>query len=248
MNYSMDDYLAKLNVEGKRNVWASHGPKMDFILDKVVKYLPPNAKVCEVGVGAGQLLDRLYDLNMDCVGMDISDYLIKFHKNRVSKENRKIQFICANIVDTIVEYNTFDAIFCIDILEHITEEEYLESLKNIHIMLKKGGIFVVSVPYMENLDPKMTKCPQCGCEFHVVGHKQVFDLEKMNKSISPYFKLKEIGKIQLDSFNNLPFYKRNYSLIGCVKAIKNKFVTKKSKIEQPDIKPGDTGYFIAEKV
>ena len=260
MNSQIDSYLAKLNLEGNRGIWLGNRRKIDFILNKIEPYLKEECKICEIGIGDGYLLDKLYELKMDCTGIDISEYLVTYHKNKVLEQNKKIELIHANIVDLTFKISLFNAVFCIDILEHLTEDDYLQSLKNIYAMLKPGGIFVGSFPYMENLDKSMMKCPKCGHEFHRVGHKQIFDSEKIKNTIMPYFKIKEIDEVKLNSTVNTcsktPFYKRNFSMIGLIKKIgkaslysfKNRNKSYNSKSKEINISSGATCYFIAEKV
>lgn len=260
MDSQIDSYLAKLNLEGSRGVWLGNRQKLDFILEKVKCCLRTGSKICEIGVGDGYLLDSLYDLKMDCTGIDISKYIVRYHKNRVLEQNRKIEFIHANIVDLTSKSSLFDVVFCIDILEHLTEDDYMQSLKNIYAMLKSGGIFVGSFPYMENLDRNMTKCPKCGHEFHRLGHKQAFDLKKIKNTIMPYFNIKEIGHVKLSVSpripSQIPLYEKSLSMESLIKEISKKILrlfkrkneSLKSQEVKIDIRPGATCYFIAEKI
>lgn len=259
MDNQIDSYLAKLNVEGRRNTWEGNRGKIDFILSKCAKYIKTGGRVCEVGIGDGYLLDKLYDLGMSCVGIDISGYLVRFLRNKFRDENKNIRLIQADIAKGHQEENAYDVIFCLDVLEHIDEANYREVLENIHSMLKKKGVFVASVPYMENMDLRMTKCPVCGHEFHQIGHKQAFDLKKIEDTVGAYFEIKEVGEVESSPLRNVAsrvsIFKRRFSIEGVVRRIKREVLElfRNTDRDSPpkagiNIRPGATCYLIAEKV
>lgn len=260
MDNQIDNYLAKLNLEGRRITWEGNTGKIDFILSKSAKYIKSGEKVCEVGIGDGYLLDKLYDMGMSCVGIDISGYLVRFHRNRFRNENKNVELIRADIASGHQEENAYDAIFCLDVLEHIDEANYMKGLENIHSMLKKKGVFVASVPYMENMDVRMTKCPMCGHEFHQIGHKQAFDLKKIEDTVGAYFEIREMGEVKSNPSKNVAsrasIFKRRFSIEGVLKRIKREVLEVfkgkggNSTLEAGDvnIRPGATCYLIAEKV
>jgi hypothetical protein len=52
----IEDYLAKLNIEGGRKAWLANHPKIEYVFAKSKKYLKPKMSVCEIGIGDGHLI------------------------------------------------------------------------------------------------------------------------------------------------------------------------------------------------
>jgi ubiquinone/menaquinone biosynthesis C-methylase UbiE len=108
---------------------------------KAISKLPQNSRVLEVGCGAGSFIRAIGEIRPDlnCFGCDISEKAIIQAKSM----SKKIDFqICNNALP--YNENGFDAIFIIDVLEHVYEPEKL--LKEIYRLLKRGGIFFSFVP------------------------------------------------------------------------------------------------------
>lgn len=118
----IEDYLAFLNLERKRNVWLGNKQKFDFILKKLANYFKPSLEICDIGIGNAYLITRLYNLNLNVTGIDISGYLINHFKNKFKQENKNIRLIKGSISNLTLQKNQFDIITCFDVLEHIPGE------------------------------------------------------------------------------------------------------------------------------
>ena len=199
-----EDYIGRMNLEGGRGVYQGNRPKIDSIFNKAKPFLRAGMKAAEFGLGEGYLVRKLYDAHMEVTGLDLSGYLVQRLGDLTSQEGRKISFIQADIADKNgYPISDQDVFFCLDILEHITEDEYKQALKNIHAALKPGGLFVGTVPNEENLARSMVSCPNCGHEFHRIGHKQRFDRSKLLDSLKDGFVVRRIGLVQTWTINDL---------------------------------------------
>jgi len=226
-----EDYLAKLNLEGKRTVWEGNHPKIDFIFKKTRQRLKPGMKVAEFGVGDGHLLRRLAEAKMYCTGLDISSYLVDYHSRRMQQTGCGVRFLQADIADPAgFDLETHDAVFCLDVLEHISEDEYRRAVENLGRLLRPGGLLIGTFPYRENLDESMVRCPQCGHDFHRVGHRQTFDPQKLADSLSSRFVLRELGSLKERKLWGL--WRQRFRRL----------------FNRPLYRSGDTCYFIAERV
>lgn len=234
---SMEDYLARLNLEGNREVWKGNHPKIDFILDKAIGRLAPGMKIAEFGIGDGHLLRRLHRARMQCTGLDISSYLVKYHSEQL---RGKARILRADIADPNgYELDNQDAVFCLDVLEHIGEEEYRRAIANIYKVLSPGGWFIGSVPFDENLDNEMVFCPKCGHNFHRVGHKQAFDADRLKRSLKGMFVVRELGAVRpvtRDRPQELSERVRMW-----IRNVRHRFRS------PPPLARGETCYFIAER-
>ncbi len=80
------------------------------------------------------------------------------------------------------ETNTFDVVFCSEVLEHLSDNQLAAGLTEIKRLLKLDGILIGTVPYRENLNESLVICPDCGKKFHRWGHQQSFDKECLAKT------------------------------------------------------------------
>ena len=188
--------LVKLNIEGKRNVWKNNHPKIDYIFNKANRYLKNGMKITEIGIGDGYLLELLYKNKMKCTGIDISNWLIDFHMGEMIKKDYDIKLITQDItMINTKEYEKQDAVFCVDILEHLEDRNYSMSIRNIYDILRNKALFIGSFPYNEDIEKGMVCCPNCGKTFHRVGHHQSIDLKKLRNSLKGMFEICEFGNV-----------------------------------------------------
>jgi len=100
-----------------------------------------NGKILDIGCGDGVITSMLKNFTKaNAYGIDIS-------KSAVLKAKKR--GIVAKVVDIDrdkfpFKKNTFDAIFCGDVIEHVYDTERL--LENVNRALKPGGYVVISVP------------------------------------------------------------------------------------------------------
>lgn len=145
-NEKTEDYLARLNVAGERKVWLGNHPKIEYVFAKSRKYIKPEMSICEIGIGDGHLLRLLNRFRSKCTGIDISNYLVKNLGTIFEDEGLEISLLQHDISEPIDLENAFDAVFCLDLLEHIENLE--KAIENIKKILKPGGAFN-SYPTME---------------------------------------------------------------------------------------------------
>ena len=148
------------------------------------------SKVLDVGAGSGALLDLL----PNAVGIDIAPKHERVKKGDITK----IDF----------ESETFDTVFATEVLEHLSEIDFNDGVGEVFRVLKKGGNFIITVPFNENLTENSILCPKCGEYFHKWGHLQSFSVEKMKKMIeSNGFEVVKTNTLSLGSIARHPVLK-----------------------------------------
>jgi SAM-dependent methyltransferase len=75
--------------------------------------------------------------------------------------------------------NSFDVVFCSEVLEHLRDDEVAAAVKELNRCLLTGGHLIGTVPYRENLRDTSVFCPHCKQTFHRWGHYQSFDEARM---------------------------------------------------------------------
>ena len=108
-----------------------------------------------------------------CVGVDNSDGALA----HITVEKAK-----ASIIDVPYQDKEFDCVYALEVLEHLNPEEFKKALNEMARLSKK--YIIISVPYREDIEWNMVKCPVCFTQFHYDGHLQVFDEEKIKNLFS----------------------------------------------------------------
>lgn len=122
-----------------------------FKCEKILleKHLNFEDEILDIGCGAGRTTISLYNMGYkDIIGLDIAEEMIKCAKSLCSN----IDFVVGDA--TKLEYNreTFDkCIFSFNGIMLIPRRESrLKALKEINRVLKNGGYFIFSTPYLDN--------------------------------------------------------------------------------------------------
>jgi SAM-dependent methyltransferase len=115
----------------------------DSTIRLIEKYARPDDSILDVGVGLGRMLSRFSALRR--YGMDIS-----FGYLAASRE-KGIDVCYARIEDMPYKPGLFDVLVCTDVLEHVLDLNLCVA-KMLNV-LKAGGILIVRVPVLENLEP-----------------------------------------------------------------------------------------------
>lgn len=111
-----------------------------------------SGNILNIGIGYGYLEELIvkYKLQLHLYGIDISSYAVSLVKMRY-----KGVFKIANINKIPFERNYFSCAVALDVLEHIFENKLPNALLEVSRVLKKDGIFIVSVPLNESDEDKL---------------------------------------------------------------------------------------------
>lgn len=113
--------------------------------------LPPNADVLDIGCGTGILADLLVSRYGTYTGIDFSQAMVQVAMARVVEHQLcACEFLCADAVEVMrSKPESFDAIFLLDISEHIPDEEWTGIVDAARRSLRRGGKVYLHTP---NLD------------------------------------------------------------------------------------------------
>ncbi|ATZ61208.2 MAG: putative methyltransferase YcgJ [candidate division WS2 bacterium] len=189
-------------------------------------------KVLEVGCGAGTNIwmfnDLFYDAKgIEFYGMDISLKAIKAAKEyEVEMESKNCFFTVGDAERLGYKDDSFDIVVCTEVLEHLPNPN--ETLKEIHRVLKLGGVAIITTPNRENILKKIAgkmieEKVEADCQktesyqkvddsfghISVLSSKEIIELSK-----EVGFKIEKIRKGSL--VYGLPYFDRHQILFGVI--------------------------------
>lgn len=173
--------------ENRTSLLPSH-PRHDRLFKLIVDKAKKDSVIVDVGFGDGYLLKRLSEKFTDIHGVDISESNIEVTKKDVPQAifhlsgNNKLPFNDSSV----------DVLITSEVLEHMTDLELEETRMEAFRVLKRGGLWISTVPAREILQENACVCPSCGHEFHRWGHKRSWSSE----GFSNYFK-KTFSSVQV---------------------------------------------------
>lgn len=152
-------------------------------LNDLAKKFKKGDRVLNIGAG-GSIFEKIAKNNqIDIYSLDPNENTINKIQNLIGNQKAKIGY-SQNIP---FDSDFFDGVVMSEVLEHLNDNIINLTLVDVSRVLKKGGKFIGTVPFSENLSEQIVVCPKCGEKFHRWGHVQSFNLLKIHKLLSLYF-------------------------------------------------------------
>ena len=168
--------------------------KKKFI-NKVIQYAK-NKKVIEMGCGTGLMAGYLQKLGLDVIALDLSQAVLNY-ACEIAKQSNIIspcKYEQGDILNLKYKPNTFDVSYSNGVLEHFTDEEIIEILKQ-QMNISKYVIFGIPSTYF-NMNEKM------------LGNERGLTLKEWKSLIN-----KAGGKlVEQTSFHYYKFYRRIFEV------------------------------------
>jgi len=152
-----------------------HATTAMYLLEK----MNLGGRFLDVGFGSGLLIKKLMSRKLKVIGLDISLPNIKCFRRNL----RKSQPIYTLPIDPFnselpFKEDSFDGVVCSHVLEHVPDDSIL--IKELHRVLRPGGIAVILVPINEE-------------NIEVPTHVRKYTTEKIIQKLTPYFEILESG-------------------------------------------------------
>jgi SAM-dependent methyltransferase len=194
-------------------------PRLSFLVNQALKISKKShlsePKVLNIGVGNGWLENQCVKQRWKTYALDPSEKAIeRLESNQITGKVGLIEAIP-------YQDNFFDVVFCSEVIEHLSEEQFKLGLQEINRILVQGGCLIGTVPFQENLADSEVVCPDCGHIFHKWGHQQSFDIPTLAKIFPSGMKVKKIKVIYFIDWASLNwkgvlvgFIKKALSILG----------------------------------
>lgn len=160
--------------------WSTHPQSWTYginIIDKCLDLYKPN-KILDAGCGQGDVVTYLLSKGFHAVGCDVSDVGVQKNNPHLLQENR---FYKTTLSKLPFENNSFDLIFCSEVLEHIPEEEIQATINEFYRVTNNIAFLTISLrPSSENNKYHCTLRPRIWWEDHFIKAGFIKETEAVN--------------------------------------------------------------------
>ncbi|WMW26291.1 class I SAM-dependent methyltransferase [Methanolobus sediminis] len=129
--------------EYKHVTWG--GPRSISMLEGLIS---SSSLVLDLGCGNGRFLLPL-SRKYNTIGTDVSATAVRRAREYLSKSNvgsdKRAECLASSITSIPFSDNSFDAILCLGVLQHLLEDERKQAISEIKRVMKSGAIFVLEV-------------------------------------------------------------------------------------------------------
>jgi len=135
------DYQARAleSPRAAQRFW--HAAKLRLI-DKIAP-ARPTARIADAGCGSGVIAAHLAHTAAEVVGFDANDAAIRFASSAYARANTR--FVLGPF-ERIVDEGPFDQFYCLEVLEHLYEEQAIETLRLFANAAAPGAEVFVTTP------------------------------------------------------------------------------------------------------
>ncbi len=141
-HYDEDYYRPLLEGYLKKDRFTLYRQRMVFEI-----YSPGKGeRVLDLGCGVGTFTLELASRGVDVVGLDYADESIRICRKLAEELKLKAEFQLADVADTKLESDSFDAVIAADLTEHLYPEVFKMFVKEARRLLRTGGKLIVWTP------------------------------------------------------------------------------------------------------
>lgn len=109
-----------------------------------------DTKVLEVGCGSCANLWMVAHEGFDSYGLDLSEESLKLGQMRLDQWNVTARLFCASMTEIPFEDNSLDVLIDVFSAYCLAPADYIVFIKEVHRVLKKGGLFFSYTPSVES--------------------------------------------------------------------------------------------------
>jgi SAM-dependent methyltransferase len=171
-------------------------PDENSRIKESISVIPDNVRtLLDIGCGNGAFINALvtaYPNRFEkVVGIDLSVQALGY----VTSPK-----IINSVANLSFRSRSFDLVSCLEVLEHLGEEEFRNALSEIQRVSKK--YIVITVPNDEILEKELVLCPKCSCAFNPFFHVRRFD-KMLLMNLFDHFKNQKIKGVGPQDHNIL---------------------------------------------
>jgi SAM-dependent methyltransferase len=140
--------------------------------------------ILDVGAGDGMLAHAVAASGKDVTAVDISE---------VALSKLTVPTLCRSASNLSgIEDSSYGLVLCSEMLEHLDDSTYRGALLEFNRVARSA--ILITVPNQELMSEHMGVCGDCGCKFHIWGHRRRFTSSDLH-SLFPDFRPASIVKL-----------------------------------------------------
>lgn len=159
-------------------------------------------RILDLGCGTGEFLKAFSRIRPDAAlhGIDFSPKTIHSAEQNLASIHPTPELHAIANYPTPWADDTFDAIYSIEVVEHLSDSSLDSMFMEIGRVMKPSGILVITTPNSENLEESHTCCPNCGSVFHIWQHLRSWTIPSLLEFAGNYgFSLVQAQTTLLDT-------------------------------------------------
>ena len=165
----------------------------DALVAHARRRLRDGARVLDYGCGPGQLLPPLLDAGFKVTGAELSeDTMAQARAVAAGRPNFEGLF---TIDQLLVERRRFDAVFLVEVVEHLDDAALDATFSNILSLLETSGLLMVTTPNEERLQDNMVYCPVSNLLFHRWQHVRSWS----GATLAAYLKQRGFSSVETET-------------------------------------------------
>jgi len=147
-----------------------------------------SSRILDFGCGTGHFLAQIASLRPDLqlYGVDFSSESIQAAKETCALLEPPPDLRVMTGASTSWPNQTFDAVYSLEVVEHLSTPLLDAMVTEIRRLLKPGGHLVVTTPNDEDLEQLHTCCPNCQSTFHIWQHVRSWSPESLNEYMTTF--------------------------------------------------------------
>ncbi len=171
----------------QRELFVGAEPRLNHLLRLASSYRPniamSESSLLNIGCGNGYMEITAKKKGWCVISVDPDEKAMK------ELQNAGIDARSGYIESLPVESRTISVVIATEVFEHLSADVLAAGFREIHRVLRDGGILLGTVPYRETLQENTVFCPECKKSFHRWGHQQSFDLPTMRSLLAAHFQV-----------------------------------------------------------
>ena len=140
-------------------------------------------RVLDFGCGPGFMLERILEQGIRASGVEFSERSVREATERLRRFPSFEGVTRAERVPTPLADSAYDAVLCVEVVEHLFDDQLRPALQEIRRLLKPGGVAVVTTPNEERMEAESQMCPECGCVYHRWQHLRRWDAATLARTM-----------------------------------------------------------------
>lgn len=154
-------------------------------VEEIKAKIPSDVRsILDVGCGNGFFVNSLIEEKYKkLVGLDSSKEALK---------HVKTEKILGSITNLPFEDKSFDLLTCLEVLEHLPQEDFRKGVSELQRVSKK--YIIITVPNEDDLEHSLVMCPKCYCWFNPYFHMRSFNKQRLTNLFND-FKLSQLNEI-----------------------------------------------------